>query len=252
MSADEKRVEETIIVEATGRDGEQIIEIVDVEVWVREKRPIPHGHKYRIRIDKEYYVVDVSHMTGEEILKLAGKTSAGYILTEKVGGQMRTVEPNQTVNFVEGKVERFATIPKEVQEGEGPVRADFQVLEEDAEHLNAKAYTWEAIAAPDGFQRIVVRGFEPPPGYAPTKVDMFVLIPRGYPDVQIDMVYFYPGLARADGRAIRALITNNFEGKVWQGWSRHRTPNSPWRPGIDNLSTHLALVDNFLRAELSK
>lgn len=251
MSANEQRIEETIIVGATGRDGGEIIEIIDVEIFIREKKPIPHGHKYRIRIDKEYYVVDVPHMTGEQILGLAGKTSAGYLLSEKVHGQMRPVAPGQTVDFTTHGVERFATVPKEVREGEGPVRADFMVLEEDAEYLNAKGYTWEAVKQPDA-KRIVVRGFEPPQGFTPAKVDMFVILPEGYPDTQIDMVYFYPALGRDDSRTIRSLVTNDFEGKTWQGWSRHRTENSPWRQGIDNLGTHLMLVDDFLRAELSK
>ncbi|KGS38277.1 prokaryotic E2 E family protein [Burkholderia pseudomallei MSHR5492] len=250
MSANEQRIEETIIVGAVGRDGEEIVEIIDVEIFVREKKPIPHGHKYKIRIDKDYYVVNVPHMTGEQILGLAGKTSAGYLLSEKVHGQMRPVEPGETVDFTAHGVERFATIPKEVQEGEGPVRADFTVMEEDAEFLNGKGYTWEAVAS--DAKRIVVRGFEPPQGFMPTKVDMFVILPQGYPDTQIDMVYFYPPLTRNDGKPIRSLVTNEFEGKTWQGWSRHRTANSPWRQGIDNVGTHMMLVDNFLRAELSK
>ncbi|MCA8063630.1 multiubiquitin domain-containing protein [Burkholderia sp. AU38729] len=247
MSANEQRIEETTIVGAVGRNGE---EIIDVEFFVREKKPIPHGHKYKIRIDKTYYVVDVPHMTGEQILGLAGKSSAGYLLSEKVHGQMRPVAPGQTVDFTAHGVERFATIPKEVQEGEGPVRADFTVMEEDAEFLNSKGYAWEAVAS--DAKRIVVRGFEPPPGFTPAKVDMFVILPQGYPDTQIDMVYFYPALARNDGKQIRFLVTNVFEGKTWQGWSRHRTANSQWRQGIDNVGTHLMLVDDFLRAELSK
>ncbi len=251
MSASEQRIEETIIVGATGRDGEEITEIIDVEIFVRERKPVPHGHKYRIRIDKQYYVVDVPHMTGEQILGLAGKTSAGYLLSEKVHGQMRPVAPGETVDFTTRGVERFATIPKEVQEGEGPVRADFTLLEEDAEFLNGKGYTWEAVAQSE-VKRIVVRGFEPPHGFTPATVDMFVILPQGYPDTQIDMVYFYPALTRNDGKPIRSLVTNDFEGKTWQGWSRHRTANSPWRQGIDNVGTHLMLVDDFLRAELSK
>ncbi|MDO3523969.1 multiubiquitin domain-containing protein [Ralstonia pseudosolanacearum] len=252
MSANEQRIEETIIVGAASHDGE---EIIDVEIFVREKKPIPHGHKYKIRIDKDYYIVDVSHMTGEQILGLAGKSSAGYLLSEKVHGQMRPVAPGETVDFTAHGVERFATIPKEVREGEGPVRADFAVMAEDAEFLNGKAYTWEAVAQHEhehDTKRIVVRGFEPPPGFSPAKVDMFVILPQGYPDTQIDMVYFYPALARNDGKQIPSLVTNAFEDKTWQGWSRHRTENSPWRQGIDNVGTHLMLVDDFLRAELLK
>lgn len=251
MSANEQRIEEVVIVEAAGRAGAEILEIIDIEIFVREKKPVPHGHRYRIRIDKVHYVVDVSHMTGEQILGLAGKSSAGWLLSEKVGGQMRPVAPNQTVDFAAHSVERFATIPKEVQEGEGPVRGDFAVLDEDREYLDGKGYSWEAVAEPE-VKRIVVRGFQSPSGLTPTTVDMFVILPKGYPDTQIDMVYFHPPLAREDGGQIRALVTNLFEGKTWQGWSRHRTPNSPWRQGIDNIGTHLMLVDDFLRAELLK
>lgn len=251
MSANEQRIEEVVIVEAAGRTGEEILEIIDIEIFAREKKPIPHGHKYRIRIDKDYYVVDVPHMTGEQILGLAKKTSARYLLSEKVHGQMLPVAPHQTVDFTVHHVERFATVPKEVREGEGPLRADFLVLDEDAEYLDGKGYIWEALAHPDG-KRIVIRGFHPPHGFIPAEVDMFVILPQGYPDTQIDMVYFYPPLARSDGKAIRGLVTSVFEGKNWQRWSRHRTENSQWRQSIDNLGTHLMLVDDFLCAELSK
>lgn len=179
MSAEEQRIEETIIVEAVGRDSVEAIEIIDVEIFVREKKPVPHGHKYKIRIDKDYYTVDVPRMTGAKILGLAGKTSAGYLLSEKVGGQMRPVAPDQIVDFAAHGVERFATVPKEVREGEGPVRTDFTVLDEDAEYLNSKGYVWEAVGQSDA-KRIVVRGFQPPQGFTPATVDMFVILPQGY------------------------------------------------------------------------
>lgn len=226
-------------------------EIIDVEIFVREKKPIPQGKKYKIRIDKDYYTVDVPQMTGEQILSLASKSSSGHLLSEKVQGQMRAVEPNQVIDFTAPGVERFATIPKEVREGEGPARSDFTVSDEDVEYLNSKGYTWEAVSQPDA-KRIVVRGFQSPDGFTPPQVDMFVILPHGYPDTQIDMVYFHPPLARKDGKVIGSLVTNQFENKAWQGWSRHRTENSPWRQGIDNLASHLMLVDDFLRAELSK
>ena len=110
---------------------------------------------------------------------------------------------------------------------------------------------WAAVSQVDT-QRIVVRGFLPPPGFSPSVVDMFLILPQGYPDTQIDMVYFHPPLARNDGKGIPSLFESVFEGKAWQGWSRHRTDNSPWRQGIDNVGTHLMLVNDFLRAELLK
>ena len=78
------------------------------------------------------------------------------------------------------------------------------------------------------------------------------MIPDNYSDSQIDMVYFNPHLARADGRAIGALATQTIAGVSWQRWSRHRTGANPWRPGVDDVASHLALVDEWLRREFSK
>lgn len=77
-------------------------------------------------------------------------------------------------------------------------------------------------------------------------------IESGYPEAQIDMAYFYPDLRRSDGTALKAIASDSFDGKQWQRWSRHRTPQNPWRPGIDNVSTHLSAVQSWLKLELNK
>ena len=79
-----------------------------------------------------------------------------------------------------------------------------------------------------------------------------IVIPPGYPDAQLDMVYFFPPLARADGGAIGALTPRRFDEKDWQQWSRHRTQQNPWRPGEDDIAGHLMLVDYWLRRELPR
>ena len=83
-------------------------------------------------------------------------------------------------------------------------------------------------------------------------VTVALQIPPGYPDAQIDMAYFHPHLARKDGRAIGALSAQDLDGKVFQRWSRHRTGEAPWRPGEDDVSSHLVLVDDWLERELAK
>jgi hypothetical protein len=42
------------------------------------------------------------------------------------------------------------------------------------------------------------------------------------------------------------------DGKQFQQWSRHRTGANPWRPGLDNVCTHLLLVNSWLEKELRK
>jgi hypothetical protein len=71
-----------------------------------------------------------------------------------------------------------------------------------------------------------------------------------YPEAQIDMAYFLPALVRGDGGAIRQLSDHRLDGKVWQRWSRHRTAENPWQPGVDCLETHMLLVSVWLVREL--
>ena len=64
------------------------------------------------------------------------------------------------------------------------------------------------------------------------------------------MVYFSPALALTSGRAIRQLSPLTIDGKSYQQWSRHRTPENPWRIGLDNVGTHLLQTDDWLQREL--
>jgi hypothetical protein len=67
------------------------------------------------------------------------------------------------------------------------------------------------------------------------------------------MVYFYPALARTDGIRIGATETVQLiDGKGFQRWSRHRTPQNPWRVGHDNLGTHIILIEDWLEREFKK
>lgn len=227
-------------------------EVIDLEEYFAAKRPVPKDKKYRIRIDKEQYVVDKSEMTGTEILALAGKTPDKFLLRQKLRGGVEPVGPNEVVSFVKPGVERFMTVPKEVTEGEGPqTRRDFTLLAQDVEFLDGLGLRWEAVKDGDG-NAVVIYDWPLPAGYNLPKANVHVRLTAGYPDSQIDMAYFAPPLARADGRGINALSSAAFDGTSWQRWSRHRTAESKWRPGIDDLSTHMALVSEWLAAELRK
>ena len=66
------------------------------------------------------------------------------------------------------------------------------------------------------------------------------------------MAFFFPALARLDGKAINAATPLQRDGKTFQQWSRHRTGQNPWRPGEDDVSTHLVLVEYWLEKELTR
>lgn len=227
-------------------------EIIDLEAFYVAGTQVPAGKSYRIRIDKEIRVVEVDHLTGREILALVGKTPDKFLLRERLKGGVRPVDPDETVSFLERGVERFMTIPNEVTEGDGAeARRQFVLLKKDEAFLNSLGLRWEAVTDA-GVHAVVIYAWRVPPGYNVATVDVHVRFTSGYPDTQLDMAYFAPALARVDGRSIRNLSMTGFDRRDWQQWSRHRTAASAWRPDIDDLSTHMALVDDWLAAELRK
>lgn len=131
------------------------------------------------------------------------------------------------------------------------MRREFSLPAEDMEWLEGCGSAYD-LAAEASVLRVVLHDFAVPAGYNVSAVDVNVRIDPGYPDAQIDMAYFFPTLSLQSGRAIRATSSDSFAGKEWQRWSRHRTPSNPWRPGIDGLGTHFALVQEWLAQELKK
>lgn len=127
------------------------------------------------------------------------------------------------------------------------MRRHFALPEADETILTARGLPWETVSG--GGQWLLVRGFPLPPGYNVAQADVAIFISAGYPDAPLDMAYFSPHLARADGKPIGAIASMMIDGQCWQRWSRHRTAQNPWRPGIDDLSTHLGLVEHWLVRE---
>ena len=221
-----------------------------------DRGPLPEPadpqNKYKIQIDKDIYEPPVLRMTGRELLELAGKKPAEqYAIYLKVKGeQPRRIGLDEKIDLSKPGVERFVTLPLDQTEGfQG--RREFALPQEDIDWLNGIASRYELVAE-GNVLRVVLYGFPIPPGYNHGKADVNVRIDTGYPDTQIDMVYVYPALVRTDGKQIGGLSTDQFDGKEWQRWSRHRTPANPWRPGIDNLATHFGLIEHWFSRELAK
>jgi hypothetical protein len=208
---------------------------------------------YRVQIDKTIYDFDHPVVTGVELLTKAGKTPVqDFALYRKLKGlpPERVADLQAPIDLADQGVERFVTLPLDQTEGLGR-RREFALPEEDQDWLDACGLEYDLVNE-GGVLRVVLHAFPIHPGYDHSHVEANVRIEPGYPDSQIDMVYFHPPLARVDGRPIGALCNDAFDGKVWQRWSRHRTGANPWRPGVDNLSTHFALVESWLAREFKK
>ncbi|NVN97363.1 hypothetical protein HXX01_04000 [Candidatus Nomurabacteria bacterium] len=130
-------------------------------------------------------------------------------------------------------------------------RRDFILLDEDEAYLENLNLTWETVNVSGGLW-VFVHNYPLPDGYNLDKALLGVRMSPGYPTAQLDMVYFFPALSRKDSQAVGGLSMTQMDGKNFQQWSRHRTSINPWRPEIDNLSTHIPLADAWLKLEFEK
>lgn len=131
-------------------------------------------------------------------------------------------------------------------------RRDLDLPPDDTTFLDASYPGWQTIR--DGnVSWLVISDYLVPDGYNRQSATAALRLEPGYPDTPIDMVYFNPSLARVDGKAIGATeTTQRIGGESFQRWSRHWTPENPWRPGEDNIQSHLLLVRLWLEREFAK
>jgi hypothetical protein len=112
------------------------------------------------------------------------------------------------------------------------------LLEEDEEYLKAKRYEYEATPE-NSVVNLVIKGFTLPPAYNPSRVDLLIRLPPGYPQGHPDMFWTDPHVQKANGGDPNAAsVEENYIGRKWQRWSRHWS--APWRPGTDGLHTFIA------------
>lgn len=94
-------------------------EIIDLEEYSKDNRKPPRQKRYRIKVDRQKYVVDEECLTGKEILQLAGKTPPEqFQLRQKIrGGEVIKIGQDDKVDFTKPGIEKFMTIPLDQTEG---------------------------------------------------------------------------------------------------------------------------------------
>ena len=98
--------------------SQELGEVIDLEEFAKAGRTVPRCRRYRIRIDRERFVVETPSMTGREILGLVDKTPEEFMLSQKFcGGQVKRIAPDEVVDFTAPGVERFMTLPLDPTEG---------------------------------------------------------------------------------------------------------------------------------------
>jgi hypothetical protein len=131
------------------------------------------------------------------------------------------------------------------------LRRQFDLLCEDESFLKEYGLPWETIV--DGSLWVLLHDFPTHQGYNHPVAIAAIRMETGYPNAELNMVYFHPALARTDGKSIGATeAVQQIDGKSFQRWSRHRTSQNPWKAGHDSLGTHIILVEDWLERELGK
>lgn len=202
-------------------------------------------------LDGQQYESDNAVITGRQVLERAGRTPVrNYLLVLSGHGRPREIGPDDPVHLKPLGIETLRALPRECTEGlQG--RRDFQLPVHDLAFLEQLQLDWSTVVE-SGVMRLVIFEFPVPVGYNRPQVDLYLRIEPTYPDTQLDMVYVFPPLALTSGKAIGALSHDSFDGRTWQRWSRHRTRTSVWRPGVDNLESHMALVADWFAKEVNR
>jgi hypothetical protein len=92
-----------------------------------------------------------------------------------------------------------------------------------------------------------------PAGYTSARCSVAIRIEQGYPYTALDMMYVFPALQRTDGRPIiQTQCVQPIDGKSFQRWSRHRQPDDPWKPGQDDVETHVYLIEDWFTREFTR
>ena len=189
------------------------------------------------------------------ITKAGFNPEEGWQIFLKVKGEpKRTMELDDVIDLRKEGIEKLRLSPKEVINGEvvvQPQRA-FALLGVDDEHLDGLGCKWETVVS-EGRRWLLIHDFQLPVGFNRPTALLALDIPPTYPGAEIDMFYFNPPVGLANGGGIPSThITATINGIVFQGWSRHRGPQSRWNPTTDNVVTHLGLVEGALHKEVEQ
>jgi len=93
------------------------VELADIEHCCHHGQPVPPARAYRIKVDNQYHEWPKTHITGNQLLHLAGRT--GPLVFEVFEhfrhGEPELISSHAEANLRKHGVERFTTAPKLVQ-----------------------------------------------------------------------------------------------------------------------------------------
>lgn len=109
-------VEQAVVIEAAELAAIEV-ELADIEHYCLHGQPVPPARAYRIKVDNQYHEWPKAHITGNQLLHLAGRD--GNLVFEVFEnfrhGEPELISPHAEANLRKHGVEKFTTAPKLVQ-----------------------------------------------------------------------------------------------------------------------------------------
>lgn len=211
---------------------------------------------WEIQVQGVRLTVHTPTVVVRDVLAMANiNPDQGWQIFLKVVGQpKKPLGLNDLVDLTQPGIEKIRLTPNDVNNGEGStisVRA-FSVLSVDSVYLDANHPGWQAVNDA-GRQWLLLPNYMLPEGFSSGTVSLALEIPPMYPAQQIDMFYLYPRVTLGSGAVIPATEADqHIAGTPYQRWSRHRGPGTPWLMGVDNVMTHMALVESAICKEVEQ
>ena len=117
-----------------------------------------------------------------------------------------------------------------------------ELPERDKDFLDEKGFNYELVEFPGGIY-LIINDFPFPAAYTPRLAKVLIVIPTGYPEAKVDMIFTIPDVKLVNGQwpqnCEQHVPHNNL---TWQQWSRHIN----WRIGVDNLRTFMTAMKKEL------
>jgi Prokaryotic E2 family E/Multiubiquitin len=194
-------------------------------------------------------------MVRDALMQAGFNPDQGWLIFLKIVNQAkRPVQLTDVIDLRTPGIERLRLTPDAVNNGEAPLALchDFALLDVDEYHLNRLGLRWETII--DANRRfLLIHNYPLPVGYSADRTLLALEIPPTYPGAQIYGFYADPPLGLSSQRPIDSTqLRANILGREFHGWSRNRGPALPWNSAIDNVMTHLMMVDAALAKEVGE
>lgn len=100
-------------------EDQMLDEIIDLAEYASRGVKPPMAKGYRIRVNRDHFVFEISNPTREQILEKAGLIPVNlWTLRLKLhGGAFDRIEPNEHVDLTRPGVEKFKALPNDQTEG---------------------------------------------------------------------------------------------------------------------------------------